>query len=59
MRGKWHYSERHWMNWRVLVMDLSDASKRLGTRIDGFLGEDVLRTFSAVRIDFRAHTLEQ
>jgi len=47
------------MNWRVLVMDLSDASKRLGTRIDGFLGEDVLRTFSAVRIDFRAHTLEQ
>jgi hypothetical protein len=37
--------ERHWMNRRVLVMDLDDASKRLGTRIDGFLGQDVLRTF--------------
>jgi len=33
-------AERHWINRQVLVMDLSDASKRMGTRVDGFLGED-------------------
>jgi hypothetical protein len=36
-------SSRHWMNRRVLVMDISDASKRMGTHIDGFLGHDILR----------------
>lgn len=51
-------AERHWINRRVLVMDLSDASKRMGTRVDGFLGQDILRTFSAVRIDYREHAVE-
>ena len=50
---------RHWFNRRVLVMDLSDASKRIGTRIDGFLGQGVLQEFSAMRIDFKAGVLEQ
>src|SRR5215469_1010502 len=50
---------RHWFNRRVLVMDLSAASKRTGTRIDGFLGQDVLQEFSAMRIDFKAGALEQ
>jgi len=40
-------------------MDLSAASKRTGTRIDGFLGQDVLQEFSAMRIDFKAGALEQ
>lgn len=39
-------------------MDLSDASKRMGTQIDGFIGQDVLGEFSAVRIDYRSHVLE-
>jgi predicted aspartyl protease len=51
-------AERRWMNRPVLVMDLSDASKRMGTRVDGFLGQDVLQTFSAMRIDYRAHEIE-
>lgn len=38
-------AERHCMNRRVMVMDLSDTSKRMGTQVDGFLGQDVLRTF--------------
>ena len=46
------------MNRRVLVMDLSDASKRMGTHIDGFLGQDVLREFSSVRTDYKNHVLE-
>lgn len=42
----------------VGVMDLSDASKRVGAHVDGFIGADVLSEFSAVRIDYKAHTLE-
>ena len=39
-------------------MDLSEASKHLGTRIDGFVGQDILREFSAVRIDYKAGVVE-
>lgn len=39
-------------------MDLSDASKRLGTHLDGFIGADVLGEFRAVRIDFESHVAE-
>jgi len=38
-------------------MDLSDAGKRMGTRIDGFIGADLLSSFSAVRIDYKAQTV--
>ena len=51
-------AERHWIERAVLVMDLSEASKRLGTRIDGFIGQDVLREFSAARIDYKASVIE-
>jgi predicted aspartyl protease len=51
-------AERHWIERTVLVMDLSEAGKRLGTRIDGFIGQDVLREFSALRIDFKASVVE-
>ncbi|HKW34139.1 MAG TPA: hypothetical protein VJN92_14100 [Candidatus Acidoferrum sp.] len=44
--------------WPILVMDLSEASKNLGTRIDGFVGQDILREFSAVRIDYKAGLVE-
>jgi hypothetical protein len=52
---------RSWLNRRVCVMDLSDASKRMGVTIDGFIGTDVLAEFSAVRIDYNAQrvTLEK
>jgi Aspartyl protease len=48
---------RAWLNRRMLIMNLDDASKRMGPRIDGFLGQDVLREFSAVRIDYRTQTI--
>jgi len=51
-------AERHWIEREILVMDLSDASKRLGTRVDGFVGQDLLQEFSAVRIDFKNHVVE-
>lgn len=31
--------KRHWIERSILVMDLSEASKRLGTRIDGFVAK--------------------
>ena len=49
---------RHWIERPVLVMDLSEASKRLGTRIDGIVGQDILREFSAIRIDYRNSVVE-
>jgi predicted aspartyl protease len=53
-----HLDKRHWIARSILVMDLSEASKRLGTRIDGFIGADLLEEFSAVRIDYKKHFVE-
>jgi hypothetical protein len=50
--------KRHWLERPILVMDLSEASKRLGSRIDGFVGQDILREFSSVRIDYKAGFVE-
>jgi len=47
-------SNRHWIDRAILIMDLSAASKNLGTKIDGFVGQDILREFSASRIDYKA-----
>ena len=49
---------RSWLARRTCLMDLSDASRRMGTRVDGFIGADVLGEFSAVRIDYKAQTVE-
>ena len=50
--------KRHWIERAVLVMDLSEVSKRLGTPINGFIGQDILREFSTVRIDYKAGVVE-
>jgi Aspartyl protease len=49
---------RDWHNRRVCVMDLGDATRHIGTRIDGLVGQDILRTFSAVRIDYKNQVVE-
>jgi|SRR5215469_4798319 len=47
-----------WSNRRVLVMDdFQDLSKSLKQRVDGIVGEDVLREFDCVAIDFKHHRL--
>jgi|SRR5690242_4665073 len=43
---------------KLCVADLSDISKDAGERVDGFLGEDTLRQFSSVRIDYKARVVE-
>jgi Aspartyl protease len=35
-------ASRTFLSREVLIMDLSDASRRMGTKIDGFLGMDIL-----------------
>jgi hypothetical protein len=48
---------RSWFGRKVCIMDLSDISRRMETRIDSFVGQDILSEFSAVRIDYKAHTV--
>jgi len=50
--------KRHWIDRTVLFVNMSDVSKRLGTRVDGIVGQDLLREFSAVRIDYKAGLVE-
>ena len=50
-------SNRTFRQREILVMNLSDVSKRMGERIDGFTGQHVLREFSTVRIDYKAQTV--
>jgi hypothetical protein len=47
-----------WVSQRVCVMDLEDLQKALGITFDGLLGEDILREFRAVRINYHAHVIE-
>ena len=36
------------------VMNLDDLPKRLGVQFDGLLGQDILRQFRSIRINYRA-----
>jgi gag-polyprotein putative aspartyl protease len=47
-----------WQDRRVLVMsDFQEISKSMKRRVDGILGEDVLKEFDFVGIDFKRHRL--
>jgi predicted aspartyl protease len=45
-------------NRSVLVMNLDDANKRMGTHIDAFLGQDILQKFKSWRIDYKARVID-
>lgn len=42
----------------VAVMNLGELPQRLGAQFDGLLGEDILREFRSVRINYRARVIE-
>lgn len=47
-----------WTDHRVLVTnDFQDLSKSVSEKVDGILGEDVLKDFNSVVIDFQHHRL--
>jgi Aspartyl protease len=47
-----------WVGQRVSVMNLEDLQRVLGITFDGLLGEDILREFRSVRIDYHTHVIE-
>ena len=55
--GRWgeatiHLGSRYWVNRRVIVDDLRPMSDSLGWQIDGIFGEDLLRQYRSVIIDY-------
>ena len=42
----------------VSVMSLGDLPQRVGAPFDGLLGQDILREFRSVRINYRTHVIE-
>jgi len=42
----------------VSVMNLGDLPQHVGAQFDGLLGQDILRQFRSVRINYRAHVIE-
>ena len=47
-----------WVAQHVSVMDLDELKQMLHMDFDGLLGEDILREFHSVRINYKTHTLE-
>ena len=47
-----------WADQPVSVMNLEDLKQELGVSFDGLLGEDLLREFHSVRINYKAHVIE-
>jgi hypothetical protein len=47
-----------WAGQRVAVMNLDSLGHLLGVQFDGLLGQDILRQFHSVRIDYHAHVIE-
>jgi hypothetical protein len=52
-------ADRMWVGQTVSVMNLDGLAKLLGIRqVDGLIGEDILRQFRSVRIDYNSHVVE-
>ena len=47
-----------WVGQCVTMMNLDELQKVLGIHFDGLLGQDILREFRSVRIDYSAHVIE-
>ena len=50
--------ENVWIAQQVSVMDLEELKQMLHMDFDGLLGQDFLRQFRSVRIDYRARLIE-
>jgi predicted aspartyl protease len=50
--------ENMWTAQQVSVMDLAELKQMLHMDFDGLLGQDFLRQFRSIRIDYRAHIIE-
>lgn len=51
-------AENVWTAQQVSVMDLDELKQMLHLDFDALLGQDFLRQFHSVRIDYQAHVIE-
>lgn len=51
-------ANRVWVGQPVSVMNLEDLKQELGVNFDGLLGEDLLREFRSVRINYKTRVIE-
>jgi hypothetical protein len=51
-------ANHRWVGQPVTNMNLDDLNRLLGAQFDGLLGQDILREFHSVRIDYRNHLIE-
>ena len=50
--------EHVWIGQTVSVMDLDELKAMLDLDFDGLIGQDILRQFRSVRIDYHTHVIE-
>jgi hypothetical protein len=51
-------ADQIWIGQHVSMMNLDELQRVLGIPFDGLLGQDILREFRSVRIDYNAHVIE-
>jgi hypothetical protein len=54
----WEIAGRYLFSQPISVMNLGDLPQRVGVPFDGLLGQDILRQFRSVRIDYKKHVIE-
>lgn len=58
LRANLALANRVWVSQPVYVMNVDELTRRFGVPVDGLLGQDVLREFHSVRINYKAHVIE-
>jgi hypothetical protein len=58
LRANLELANRVWVSQPVYVMNVDELARRFGAPVDGLLGQDLLREFRAVRINYKAHVIE-
>lgn len=58
LRANFALANRVWISHPVYVMNVDELTRRFGTPVDGLLGQDLLREFRSVRINYKAHVIE-
>jgi Aspartyl protease len=58
LRANFAFANRVWLSQPVSVMNVDELTRRFGTPVDGVLGQDLLREFRSVRINYKSHVIE-
>jgi aspartyl protease len=58
LRANVALANRVWVSQAVYVMNVDELTRRFGAPVDGLLGQDLLREFRSVRINYKAHVIE-